>query len=98
MQPPIGTLTSRSDSTPAPRARGAGVLSLRDVNVPIGGCIRAAHASGHALRPVVWGGACPSAHLTGVACVRRGGAIVRAASAGRVHRSATERCLRPSIG
>lgn len=35
-----------------PLARGAGVLSLRDVNVPIGGFIRAAQASGHALLPV----------------------------------------------
>ncbi|ARK92955.1 M81 family metallopeptidase [Burkholderia pseudomallei] len=65
-----------------PLARGAGVLSLRDVNVPIGGFIRAAQASGHALLPVVWAGACPSAHVTSGAFERIGGEIVAAVQAG----------------
>ncbi|QPS46344.1 M81 family metallopeptidase [Burkholderia humptydooensis] len=65
-----------------PLTRGASVLSLRDVNVPIGGFIKAAQANGHALLPVVWAGACPSAHVMSDAFERIGGEIVDAAEAG----------------
>nr|WP_161788717.1 MULTISPECIES: M81 family metallopeptidase [unclassified Burkholderia] len=65
-----------------PLARGADVLSLRDVNVPVGGFIRAAQANGHALLPVIWAGACPSAHVTADAFERIGGEIVAAVEAG----------------
>ncbi|MDN7676196.1 M81 family metallopeptidase [Burkholderia oklahomensis] len=65
-----------------PLTRGADVLTLRDVNVPIGGFIKAALAHGHALLPVIWAGACPSAHVTTDAFERICGEIVEAAEAG----------------
>ena len=40
-----------------PLVRGADVLGLRDVNVPIGGFIKAMEAHGHELQPVIWAGA-----------------------------------------
>ncbi|MET5115760.1 M81 family metallopeptidase, partial [Burkholderia pseudomallei] len=41
-----------------------------------------AQARGHALPPVVWAGACPSAHVTRGAFERIGGEIVAAVQAG----------------
>ncbi|MEI5996652.1 M81 family metallopeptidase [Paraburkholderia bengalensis] len=65
-----------------PLARGADVLALRDVNVPVGGFIRAAQASGHELLPVIWAGASASAHVTQDAYERVAGEIVEAVRAG----------------
>lgn len=53
----------RGEGFPA-MARGADVLTLRDVNIPAGGFIRAAEARGWTLLPVIWAGASPSAHVT----------------------------------
>ncbi|SAL79698.1 hypothetical protein AWB67_05493 [Caballeronia terrestris] len=65
-----------------PMARGAGVLELRDVNVPIGGFIKAAEAAGHDLTPVIWAGASASAHVTKDAFERIGGEIIDAVRQG----------------
>ncbi|MBP0593328.1 M81 family metallopeptidase [Paraburkholderia sp. LEh10] len=62
--------------------RGVDVLTLRDVNVPIGGFIKAAQASGHELIPVIWAGASASAHVTEDAYERIAGEIVAAVRAG----------------
>ncbi|PLZ02688.1 microcystin degradation protein MlrC [Burkholderia sp. WAC0059] len=62
--------------------RGAAVLALRDVNLPLGGFVRAAEAAGHTLRPVLWAGASPSAHVTKDAYERIAGEIVAAARQG----------------
>ncbi|SAK85094.1 PF07364 family protein [Caballeronia calidae] len=59
--------------------RGDDVLALREVNIPAGGFIRAAEASGHTLVPVIWAGASPSAHVTRDAFERIVGEIVDAA-------------------
>ena len=60
-------------------SRGQDMLALRDVNIPAGGFIRAAEARGHALVPVIWAGASPSAHVTRDAFERIAGEIVEAA-------------------
>jgi microcystin degradation protein MlrC len=65
-----------------PLSRGADVMKLRDVNVPIGGFINAAEAAGHALMPVIWAGASASAHVTEEAYERIAGEIVDAVRAG----------------
>ena len=65
-----------------PLTRGADVLTLRDVNVPIGGFIKAAEAAGHELIPVIWAGASASAHVTEDAYERIAGEIVDAVRAG----------------
>ena len=62
-----------------PMVRGAELLALRDVNVPAGGFILAAEAAGHALVPVIWAGASPSAHVTRDAYERIAGEILAAA-------------------
>ncbi|MDR5740988.1 MULTISPECIES: M81 family metallopeptidase [unclassified Caballeronia] len=59
-----------------PMAHGADVLSLRDVNVPVGGFIQWAEAHGHDLLPVIWAGASASAHVTTDAYERIAGVIV----------------------
>ncbi|CAB3752500.1 M81 family metallopeptidase [Paraburkholderia humisilvae] len=65
-----------------PMARGAEVMKLRDVNVPIGGFIQVAQARGHQLLPVIWAGASASAHVTTDAFERIGGEIIDAVKAG----------------
>ena len=65
-----------------PLARGVDVLGLRDVNVPIGGFIKAAEAHGHELMPVIWAGASASAHVTTDAFERIGGEIIDAVKQG----------------
>ena len=65
-----------------PLVRGADVLGLRDVNVPIGGFIKAAQARGHELLPVIWAGASASAHVTTDAFERIGGEIIAAIEEG----------------
>jgi microcystin degradation protein MlrC len=65
-----------------PLTRGADVLNLRDVNVPIGGFIRATEAACHELIPVIWAGASASAHVTEDAYERIAGEIVDAVRAG----------------
>ncbi|MDN7721184.1 M81 family metallopeptidase [Burkholderia gladioli] len=71
----------RGEGFPALR-RGAEVLALREVNIPAGGFIRAAEARGHALLPVIWAGASPSAHVTREAYERIAGEILDAVRAG----------------
>lgn len=44
--------------------RGSQVLTLKDVNLPVGGFISEAARSGFELVPVIWAGASPSAHVT----------------------------------
>src|SRR3954463_15092178 len=58
-------------------ARGPDVLALRDVNIPIGGFIRAMR--GHDLIPVIWAGATPAAHVEQDAFERIAGEIIAAA-------------------
>ncbi|MEI7791093.1 MAG: M81 family metallopeptidase [Alphaproteobacteria bacterium] len=58
-------------------AHGADVLAMRDVNIPIGGFIRAMR--GHALIPVLWAGATPAAHVEEDAFERIAGPIIAAA-------------------
>ncbi|CAG4904771.1 hypothetical protein R52603_03246 [Paraburkholderia saeva] len=65
-----------------PMVRGADVLALRDVNVPIGGFIKVAEAGGHELTPVIWAGASASAHVTTDAFERIGGEIIAAVEEG----------------
>lgn len=65
-----------------PMARGAEVMALRDVNVPIGGFIKAAQACGHDLIPVIWAGASASAHVTSDAFERIAGEILEAVAQG----------------
>ncbi|EUC19753.1 UNVERIFIED_ORG: microcystin degradation protein MlrC [Burkholderia sp. CF145] len=65
-----------------PLTRGADVLTLRDVNVPIGGFIKATEAAGHELIPVIWAGASASAHVTEDAYERIAGEIVDTVRAG----------------
>jgi len=55
--------------------RGADVLQMRDVNIPIGGFIRAMEKRAE-LIPVVWAGATPAAHVTRDAFERIAGEIV----------------------
>jgi len=65
-----------------PMARGVEVMALRDVNVPIGGFIKAAQACGHDLLPVIWAGASASAHVTSDAFERIAGEILEAVAQG----------------
>ncbi|WP_109482053.1 M81 family metallopeptidase, partial [Paraburkholderia sp. C35] len=65
-----------------PLVRGNDVLTLRDVNVPIGGFIKAAEEAGHEMIPVIWAGASASAHVTEDAYERIAGEIVDAVRAG----------------
>nr|WP_205965293.1 M81 family metallopeptidase [Paraburkholderia flava] len=65
-----------------PLVRGADVMTLRDVNVPIGGFINAMEANGHELIPVIWAGASASAHVTTDAFEKIGGEILAAIAAG----------------
>ncbi|MFM0075933.1 M81 family metallopeptidase [Paraburkholderia sediminicola] len=65
-----------------PMVRGADVLGLRDVNVPIGGFIKVMEASGRELEPVIWAGASASAHVTTDAFERIGGEIIAAVQKG----------------
>ncbi|MFM0728828.1 M81 family metallopeptidase [Paraburkholderia strydomiana] len=65
-----------------PLARGTDVMALRDVNVPIGGFIKAARTNGHDLIPVIWAGASASAHVTTDAFERIGGEILDAVAKG----------------
>ncbi|SDV49857.1 M81 family metallopeptidase [Chitinasiproducens palmae] len=68
----------RGEGFPA-LCRGADVLKLRDVNIPVGGFILAAEAAGHTLKPVIWAGASPSDRVTRDAFERIVGEIVEAA-------------------
>jgi microcystin degradation protein MlrC len=65
-----------------PLTRGSDVLTLRDVNVPVGGFIQAAEAAGHTFVPVIWAGASASAHVTEDAYERIAGEIVEAVRQG----------------
>ena len=60
-------------------AHGADLLAMRDVNIPIGGFIRAMR--GHTIIPVVWAGATPAAHVEQDAFERIAGEIAAAARA-----------------
>ena len=60
--------------------RGEAVLGLRDVNLAIGGLIRAADARGDTLLPVLWAGASASAHVTTDAFERIASEIIEAAA------------------
>ena len=71
----------RGEGFPA-MARGAAVLDLRDVNIPVGGFILASERLGYTLIPVIWAGASPSAHVTQDAYERIAGEIVAAVRAG----------------
>ncbi len=59
--------------------RGADVLALRDINIPMGGFIRAMEKKAQLL-PVLWAGATPAAHVTQDAFERIAGEIVSAAA------------------
>lgn len=61
-----------------PMVHGEDVLALRDVNIPMGGFVQAMEPFGHELIPVIWAGACPSAHVTRNAYERIASAIVEA--------------------
>ena len=63
-------------------ARGADVLAMRDVNIPIGGFIRAMEGPRTELIPVIWAGATPAAHVTRDAFERIAAEIVDAARGG----------------
>lgn len=62
--------------------RGEAVLGLKDVNLAIGGLIRAAEARGDSVVPVIWAGASASAHVTIDAFERITGEIVEMAAKG----------------
>ncbi len=62
-------------------SRGADVLTLRTVNIPIGGFINKMESKGHQLIPIIWAGASPSAHVTEAAYERIAGEIIAAAKA-----------------
>ena len=59
--------------------RGADVLAMRDVNIPIGGFIRAMEGPRTELVPAIWAGATPAAHVTRDAFERIAAEIVDAA-------------------
>lgn len=71
----------RGEGHPA-MPRGRDMLSLRDVNIPVGGFIRAAEAHGDTLLPVLWAGASPSAHVSEDAYERIVGEILDAVKRG----------------
>lgn len=58
--------------------RGEDVLSLLEVNIPIGGFIKHVQAHGHSVVPVIWAGAGASAHTTEDAYERITGEILDA--------------------
>lgn len=60
--------------------RGEAVLGLRDVNLAIGGLIRAAETRGDEVMPVIWAGASASAHVTTDAFERIAGEIIQVAA------------------
>lgn len=70
----------RGEMFPA-MARGDDVLALRDVNIAIGGFVRAMEGQGATLLPVIWAGATPSAHVDDDAFERIAGEIEAAARA-----------------
>ncbi len=59
-------------------ARGADVMAMRDINIPMGGFIGAMQKKAE-LVPVLWAGATPAAHVTRDAFERIAGEIVSAA-------------------
>ena len=61
--------------------RGADVLAMRDINIPIGGFIAQLQGAAE-LVPVLWAGATPAAHVTEDAFECIAGEILRAAGAG----------------
>ena len=63
-------------------ARGADVLAMRDVNIPIGGFIRAMEGPRGELIPAIWAGATPAAHVTRDAFERIAAEILDAARSG----------------
>ena len=63
-------------------ARGADVLAMRDVNIPIGGFIRAMEGPRAELIPAIWAGATPAAHVTRDAFERIAAEILDAARSG----------------
>ena len=63
-------------------ARGADILAMRDVNIPIGGFIRAMEGPRVELIPVLWAGATPAAHVEEEAFEQIAGEIVDAARDG----------------
>lgn len=63
-------------------ARGADILAMRDVNIPIGGFIRAIEGPRVELIPILWAGATPAAHVEQDAFERIAGEIVDAARDG----------------
>jgi microcystin degradation protein MlrC len=65
-----------------PLVRGADVLGLREVNVPIGGFIRVMEENGRELKPVIWASARASAHVTTDAFERIGSEILAAVKEG----------------
>ena len=60
-------------------ARGADLMAMRDVNIPIGGFIRSMEGPRTELVPVLWAGATPAAHVTRDAFERIANEIVAAA-------------------
>ena len=60
-------------------ARGADLMAMRDVNIPIGGFIRSMKGPRTELVPVLWAGATPAAHVTRDAFERIANEIVAAA-------------------
>ncbi len=62
--------------------RGADILAMRDVNIPIGGFIRAMEGPRVELVPILWAGATPAAHVEQDAFERIAGEILAAARAG----------------
>ncbi len=63
-------------------ARGAQVLDLLEVNIPVAGFVRAVRAHGHTVTPVIWAGAGASAHVTRDAYERIAGEILDAVGRG----------------
>ncbi len=59
--------------------RGNALFELEDVNIPVGGFLKAIRTTGHTVVPVIWAGACPSAHVTRDAYERIAGEIHEAA-------------------
>ncbi len=62
--------------------RGADILAMRDVNIPIGGFIRAMQGPRIELVPILWAGATPAAHVEQDAFERIAGEILAAARDG----------------
>ena len=61
--------------------RGPDLLAMRDVNIPMGGFVRAMDAE---LVPVLWAGATPAAHVTREAFETIAGEIIGCARAGNI--------------